>query len=333
MSFQPQMPIVNQPPPPPPISAPLPPVAPPAKGKRRKGLLIFGLILFVGGILGGGAVVAKGMSNYKEAVKSLARAPVGCTTTLVFDKPAKFTIYAETKGKLSELSGDCEANGGSYEHPGDKLPKLSLTLVDSSGEEVDLERGVTATYDVDGYKGTGVRTMQITEAGTYRLNVESDDSDFAIAIGKNPKDDNDLMLVIGGSIALGGIVLGLLFFLLGLRRRRPSPALASTGPAPLPGWPAGQYPGMAPTGPPTHQGFRPEPPPVTQPTPVPGQPPVRLPDTSPGGTFAPPTFAPPSSPDIATGPPTVVQPPTAPPTLPTLPPTSPGVWTKPDDEE
>ena len=136
--------------------------------------------------------MAKGMSNYKDAVKSLARAPVGCTTTLVFDKPATFTVYIETKGKLGELSGDCEAIGSTYSHPGDKLPKVSMTLVDSNGDEVDLQRGVTATYDIDGYVGTAVRTVNIEEAGTYHLNVESDETDFAVAIGKNPKDDNDL---------------------------------------------------------------------------------------------------------------------------------------------
>jgi hypothetical protein len=309
--------------------------------------MIFGIILLLAGILGGGAIVAKGMSNYKDAVKSLARAPVGCTTTLVFDKPSTFTVYVETKGKLSELSGDCEATGGSYTHPGPKLPKVSMTLVDSNGDEVDLDRGVTASYDVDGYEGTAVRTVKIPEAGTYRLNVESDESDFAVAIGKNPKDDNDLMLVIGGSVALGGVILGLLFFLLGLRRRRPDPALASR--APLPGFPPGPYTGVAPTGPPgmpSHPGFRTEPPPpMTEPIQVPGQPPIRLPETPPGGTFAPPTLAPPSSDAAPVSPadqypvaPMYVAPTNEanapePPTLPTLPPRPPsGGWPKPDDE-
>ena len=63
-----------------------------------------------------------------------------------FDKPATFTIYLETKGKLGDLGGDCEANGASYSHSGDKLPKVSLTLVvSSSGKELDLQRGLTAT--------------------------------------------------------------------------------------------------------------------------------------------------------------------------------------------
>ena len=225
------------------------------------------------------------MSNYEDAVKSLARAPVGCTTTLVFDKPATFTIYIETKGKLGDLGGDCQATGSSYEHPGDKLPKVSLSLVtSSSGDELDLQRGTTAAYNVAGYVGTGYRTVKIEQAGNYRLNVESDDSDFAVSIGKNPKDDSDKLKTIGGGVALGGVVLGLILLLLGLRRRRPE--VAPAGPATGLGnaWTPSPYARAPPTGPPSppqHPGYRTEP--------VPGQPPIRLPDRPPATGFAPPS--------------------------------------------
>lgn len=309
MSFQPQVPMISQPP---------PPVAMP-KGKRRKGLIVLGLIVLFGGLAGGGAIVGKGMSNYKEAVKSLARAPAGCTTTLVFEKPAAFTVYAETKGKLGQLSGDCEANGSDYSHPGDKLPKMALTLTDPDGGLVDMQRGVTASYDVGGYVGTGIRTMVIQRAGTYHLNVESEDSDFAVAIGKNPKDDSDTLTTIGGVVALGGFVLGLTLFLLGLRRRRPELAITDIRApgVPLPGWPPAPYataPPTAPHTPPPPPGFAPQPP-APQPTGVPG-PPIRLPQEPPAPGFAPPTFAPPAPSTAADGPPT--GPPVA--GLPTLPP-------------
>ena len=316
MSFQPQMTMMS---PPPPV------VAPPTKGKRRKGLIVLGLVFLLGGVAGGGAMVAKSMSNYEESVKSLARAPVGCTTTLVFDKPATFTVYIETKGKLGQLGGDCETNGSEYTHPGDKLPKVSLTLVDSKGNEVTMDRGVTATYDVSGFKGTGVRSMVIEEAGTYRLNVESDITDFAVAIGKDPKKDSDLLKAVGGGVALGGLVLGLLFLLLGLRRRRSEPAMSDirNPAAPMPGWPSGSYPGMPPA--PAPPGFRPDPPAAPQPIGMPGQPPIRLPEQPVPGGFAPPTFAPPPPPSA---PPTVASPTVAPPSAPrtsypTLPPSAP----------
>lgn len=336
MSFQPQVTMMN---PPPPV------VATPSKGKRRKGLIVLGLVLLLGGVLGGGAMVAKSMSNYEESVKSLARAPVGCTTTLVFDKPATFTVYIETKGKLGQLGGDCETSSGEYTHAGDKLPKVSLTLVDSKGNEVTMDRGVTATYDVSGFKGTGVRSMAIEEGGTYRLNVESDDTDFAVAIGKDPKKDSDLLKAVGGGVALGGLVLGLLFLLLGLRRRRAEPAMPDirNPAAPMPGWPPSTYPGMPPA-PPGPPGFRPEPPPAPQPIGLPGQPPIRLPEQPVAGGFAPPTFAPPSADPPPVAPPTV-GPPSAPPaSYPTLPPNAPpptalppsppgGGWAVPDDPD
>ncbi len=276
--------MYQQPPPPPPTA-----VAP-SKGKRRKGLIVLGLILMIGGFFGGGAIVLKSTSNYEAAVKALARAPVGCTTTLVFDKPATFTIYLETKGKLGDLGGDCEANGSSYEHTGSKLPKVSLTLVaSSSGDELELVRGTTASYDAAGYVGTGYRTVKIEEAGNYRLNVESDDSDFAVSIGKNPKADSEPLKTIGGAVALGGVVLGLIFLLLGLRRRHTAAAPTGAFPAaPMPAWTPSPY---APTGPPSapqHPGYRTES--------VPGQPPIRVADQPPGTGFAPPSLAPPAPP-------------------------------------
>src|SRR3954453_9591132 len=145
MSYQPQMPVMPsyQPPPPPTVAAA------PVKGKRRKGLMVTGLIVLLVGVLGGAAIIAKGMSNYKEAVKSLARAPVGCTTTLVFDKADSFTVYIETKGKPGELLEVVNANRNEYSHAGDKLPKFSLTLVNSAGEQVDMPASTGATYDVD----------------------------------------------------------------------------------------------------------------------------------------------------------------------------------------
>jgi hypothetical protein len=307
---------------------PPPPAVTPTKGKRRKGLMIFGIILFVGGLLGGGAIAAKAMSNYKDAVKSLARAPVGCTTTLVFEHASTFTVYVESKGKLGSLSGDCEANGTDYNHPGDKLPKVSMTLVDSNGDEVAMQRGASASYDTDGYVGTAVRSVKIDKAGTYRLDVESDETDFAVAIGKKPKDDSETMTLIGGGVALGGMVLGLLFFLLGLRRRRPEPAIVDirNPAAPLPGWPPGPYAQTVPPAPPTQPGFRPAPPPPLPPTvQAPGQPPIRVPDQPPGTGFAPPSLAPPS-PNL---PPPAGEAPTHPPSTPDR------VWTlqdEPNDE-
>jgi hypothetical protein len=306
-----------------------PTVVPPAKGRRRKGLMVFGLLLLLGGLVGGGAILNKATSNYEAAVKALARAPVGCNTTLVFDKPATFTVYVETKGKLGKLSGDCKANGSDYNRTSATPPKVSMTLVDSGGTEIDMQRGVTASYDIGGYVGTGLRTMKIGKAGTYLLNVESDDSDFVIAIGKNPRSDRELLKTIGGAVALGGVVLGLSFLLVGLRRRRPKAGLADIGTptAPLPGWATGPYAGTPPPAPPTQPGFRPAPPSAPQPTRPPEQPPIRTPGPWPGTGFAPPTVGPPPPPPPpSSAPPYVPPPPAGPPPAP-----SGTGWAVPDD--
>jgi len=349
MSFQPQAPMTSQPPPPPFTPAP-PPIAPPAKGKRRKGMIIVGLVVILVGLVGGGAIVGKAMSNYEEAVKALARAPVGCTTTLVFDKPATFTFFIETKGQLGDLGGDCDANGGAYEHTGDKLPKVSLTLEDPNGAGVDLQRGVTASYDVGGFVGTAIRTAEIEQAGTYHLNVESDESDFAISIGKDPKKDSETLTAIGGVVAIAGVLIGLLLFLLGLRRRRPEPAIVDprNPVGPLPSWGPGPYAGT-PTGPPGLPGY----PGATPPPPlvvIPGHSPTRPPEHPSGGGFAPPTLAPPSPPSSfppsspppsspptiappTIAPPTVTPPTVTPPTIESPPPPSSGGWAIPVDDE
>jgi hypothetical protein len=332
MSFQPQVPMIGQ----------LPPVGaappPPAKRKRRKGLMLLGIGLLVGGVVGGGFAVLQSKSNYESEVKSLARAPVGCTTTLVFDKPAEFVVYIETKGKISDLSGDCQGNGSSYDRSNGQPPKISLTLLDADNAVVDFSRASSASYDAAGFIGTQVRTLKITNAGTYHLDVESPDKDFAIAIGKNPQADRKTLRMIGAAIVLAGVVLGLLCLLLGLRRR--PPALASGRPGspmgPLPGWTPGPYAGGPPTAPPTHPGYRPTQPPMT----IPGQPPSVPLGQSPSSVFAPPTVIPsaptvsnlPTMPSIPTEPPVSTMPtaPTMPPvpTMPTIP-TEPSVPTMP----
>jgi len=226
----------------------------PAKGGRRKGLLILGLLLLVGGVGAGVALFVISGSQYKEAVKNLQRAPVGCDTEFNFTGTGTFVFYAETKGSVGEIRGDCENTDTDYDH-GDDSVRVTLTLVDEDGDEVDLDRRSGVTYDAGGFKGTAVRSVALDRAGDYTLSVESDDSDFTIAVGRNPKEDADSLKTTAIIVAAAGLVLGLLFILLGLRRR-PAPAApsgfggnsfgaappGSFGSAPFGGAPTGAYP-------------------------------------------------------------------------------------------
>jgi hypothetical protein len=67
-------------------------------GGRRSGLLALGLALIVAGVAAAVAGVLVGSSRYDDGVKKLARAPVGCTTTLQFDHSGTYRMYLETKG-------------------------------------------------------------------------------------------------------------------------------------------------------------------------------------------------------------------------------------------
>lgn len=257
---------------------------PPAKGPRRKGLLSLGVILLLGGVGAGAALFVTSGSQYEDAVKNLQRAPVGCDTEFDFTGTGTFIIYTETKGTIGDLRGDCENTGASYEHNGGRI-SVDLTLTNSDGDDVDLPRAGGASYDRGGFVGTEVRELSIDKPGTYTLAVESEDSDFAISVGRNPKDDFDSMQTIAIIAAATGLVIGGLVIILGLRRKAAPTVPTSFGPggyAPNPAFPAAGYnPG----------GY----PPVAQPSSPPGWTPAAPPAGPPGfgGPLAPAAPTPP----------------------------------------
>src|SRR5215213_1892332 len=103
-----------------PVQQPSAPFESGTTGRRRnKGLLIAGIVVLIGGLGGGLAALLMSGSAADDAVESLARAPVGCTTRLDFDKSGTFTVYVETKGTVSVSRGDCPANGDDYERDAD----------------------------------------------------------------------------------------------------------------------------------------------------------------------------------------------------------------------
>lgn len=275
MSYQPDPPAGSQPSspfavptavPPPPVASQssygYAPAAAPASvaaapHKRRKGLLFTGIALATLGLGAGIVLVALSGSAEKATVKRFARAPVGCTTTLEFDKKATFTLYIETKGIIGSVDGDCAGNGTSYQRGDDDLPRVSITLLNSADEEAALTATDAPTYSVGDFAGQGYQRVQITEPGTYRLTVTSDDMDFAIAVGGQPDADANAMSLAGVVVATIGLLVGGLLILLGLRKKKAdptavsasaSPALWQPTPAGVPGWqPQPQQPASAPS--------------------------------------------------------------------------------------
>ena len=243
-----------------PYGAPTPGGMPPQAGvgpaaaapaPAGKGLLYAGLGLVVAGLVTGVAMFALSGSTEEETVKKFARAPVGCTTTLEFEKRATFTLYVETKGTLGSVGGDCAATG-SYERGDDDRPQVVLTMVDANDQQLDLSSVDSPTYDVGSHRGAAVQQVTITDPGTYRLTVASDDTDFAIAIGGAPDADSSSMQTNGIIAAIVGIVLGGLLLLLWNRKRgagaAPATAAQPWQPAGAPGWQGGaSVPGAVPT--------------------------------------------------------------------------------------
>ena len=229
MSYQPQQPMGAMPPAGVPMGQPYggAPAAPTPKSGR--GALFAGLALVIIGLGAGAALFALSGSTEESTVKKFARAPVGCTTTLQFDKRTTFTLYVETKGSVSDAGGDCAANGSSYDRGDDDLPKVSLSLVDSDDQPVDLTSATARKYSAGAFKGQALQAVKIDDPGTYRLTVTSDDTDFAIAIGGAPDADSSTMKTAGIGAAVAGVVLGGLLILLGRRKKGGPVAPAAAG--------------------------------------------------------------------------------------------------------
>ncbi len=276
-------------------SEPFAPASTSPSGSRRKGMLIAGLVVLIGGVGGGAAAFVTAGSQVEDGVKSLARAPVGCTTTLEFDKAGTFTVFVETKGSIGSVRGDCSNTEATYDRGGSSLPDVTLTMVNDSGDEVSLDDGVGASYDAAGFVGKPINSVTIDAAGTFELTVASDESDFAVSVGKNPKQSGAGLKTIGLAAMIGGGVLGLALILLGLRRKASGPATLQSPPPGAPGgapqqWAAQQPGAYAPA--PTSFGVAPpqqqQPiyiPPAQQPAPAPAPSP---PPMAPGGWPQPP---------------------------------------------
>ena len=211
-------------PPPPWATTGQPPPAAPKKPGNGKVFIIVGAIALIAGLAAGLALVLVRDEVEKKTVEDFARAPVGCTTSLEFDETGEFVVYIETKGSTPDLGGDCDTTGGDYERTDDDLPRVALSLLDEDGNELELESADGPDYDTGEFKGVATSTVQIDDAGTYRLTVTSDEADFAIAVGGDASQDADDVKSMGVGLIGLGLVVGGTLLVVGLVRRRRSRA-------------------------------------------------------------------------------------------------------------
>jgi hypothetical protein len=218
---------------------------------RRSGLIAAGALVLAAGVAAGVVMFAASGKNYDEGVQNLARAPLGCTTSLAFDKTGTFTVYIETSGSIGEVRGDCPGTDSDFEFSGDALPNVDIVLTDGGGDQVDLDDDFSKDYDAGGSVGQSIASVNIEKAGDYDITVTSNDDDFAVAIGKNPKKSADSLRTNGLVAFVAGVVLGGAMLILGLRRRTPRvpPAVPYAGMPPSQSSQYGAAPGAYAAGP------------------------------------------------------------------------------------
>ncbi|MBI5088702.1 MAG: hypothetical protein HZB15_07555, partial [Actinobacteria bacterium] len=190
--------------PPPMVQQPGAPFAPNVPGGRRTGLIAAGALVLAAGVAAGVVMIMASGTNYDEATENLARAPIGCTTALEFDETGTFTVYVETQGSIGDVRGNCPNTDTDYMFAGDVLPAVDVSLRNDDGDEIELTDDTGKDYDAGGFVGQSIASVEIDQPGDYEITVTSSETDFAIAIGKNPKDDADSLKSSGiGALALG----------------------------------------------------------------------------------------------------------------------------------
>jgi hypothetical protein len=252
--------------------------------RRRTLLRVFGIVAILLGVVVGLAVWTVADQRLADAVDGLARAPIGCDTVLDFDEGGTYVLFVETKGELDDVRGDCEVDTR-IDWTSDELPTVTLTLADPEGSDVDLESDDGVSYDAGDAAGESIYSVDIETPGDHTLRVESDDSGFAIAVGRDP---NNGVLALR-AVALVALAVGVVFgavLLIGSRRRR------ADRPASTDEWVP--EPGTGPNWPMSPPGF-PAPPPTTGTTAVVGPPT----GTAVGPAVAPLPTPPPTRPSVA----------------------------------
>ncbi len=184
-----------------------------AQGKGR--FRVLGAVALAIGVLGAVALWLIAGKRYDDAVESLAPAPVGCVTTLVFDRTGTYTFFVETTGSVGEIDGDCAADDTSYEGSDDDPPRVELALTSADGSPVDLNRVDGPSYDRAGASGRGFRTAEIDTDGEYVLSVTADAEDVMVRVGRDPASGVVPLRIGAGVVLAAGLVLATLAFLRG----------------------------------------------------------------------------------------------------------------------
>ena len=233
-----------------------------------------GVAVLVAGVVGGVVLWLVAGARYDDAVVQLAPVPIGCTTTLQFEQTGRYTFFVETKGRVGEIDGDCQTDDRAYDVDDEDAPRISLSLLDDSGDEVDLDRVEGPSYDRAGRRGVGIRTVDIAETGDYELTATtpSDDAEVVVRVGRDPARGVTALRAGAISALSLGVLVGLLLLLV-IGRRRPAATPTIGGASHWPIGPLGVPVAPPPAQPPLAPPYTPRPPshgPYQPPAPEPG---------------------------------------------------------------
>lgn len=262
-----------------------PPLVSPSPRGSRAGAVAAAVFVLLAGVAGGLVMLLLASNRHDTAVEDLARAPIGCATTLDFSDTGTFVLFVETAGKVGALDGDCPNANRSYAYTGAEVPDVDIILTDPAGAEISVSRDRSKSYERGVYAGESVGTVTISAPGEYVLTASSAEAEVVVTVGKDPADAVG-SLRVGGFIAIGaGVVVGLLMLALGMRRGTGQPTMPAT-PTPAPGMPG-------------YDVYTPStavPPVQAPPTYQPSYPPANPPTPTPPSPFAPPTEVLPTQP-------------------------------------
>lgn len=217
-----------------------PPAADP--GSRR---IVWIVVCLVGLTIGVAVVLVTWLladARVDRAVETLARAPVGCDTTLEFTDTGEFVLFVETRGRMGDLAGRCDVLGR-YEHDG-SVPDVEVTLTDPAGSVVDVvdvadvAASDGASYDRGGFAGVELGRVEITEAGAHVLRVQAAETTVVVAIGRDPAAAGTALrvggLVSGGLVAVAALVAVTMLLVRSGRGAAPTPTSPPVHPSPPP---------------------------------------------------------------------------------------------------
>jgi hypothetical protein len=186
------------------------PVAPtPERGDdaHRRALAIGGAVIALVGVVTAVVLWLVADRRHEATIEEFARAPAGCDTTLAFESDGRYILYLETSGVIEQTTGDC-AVSGAFDRIASAPPAFEVAVVGADGDAVALGGQTAISYDIDGFSGSSVGSVQIDTAGEYVIRVASAADDFVVAVGPDPDGGAAMLRLVAISALVAGLIVG-----------------------------------------------------------------------------------------------------------------------------